>query len=90
MATMNFRVEDDLKVQFEQATTHQDKNCAQVLRQFMRDYVQQARNNREYETWLLKKVRASLAQVAEGKVIPNDEMKARSAARREQLLGRKA
>ena len=43
-ATMTFRVEHDLRDSFNEATERNHIPAAQVLRAFMRDYVQQARN----------------------------------------------
>ena len=43
-ATMTFRVEHDLRDSFNEATERNRIPAAQVLRAFMRDYVQQARN----------------------------------------------
>ena len=43
-ATMTFRVEHDLRDSFKEATERNRIPAAQVLRAFMRDYVQQARN----------------------------------------------
>ena len=43
-ATMSFRVEHDLRDSFNEATERNHIPAAQVLRAFMRDYVQQARN----------------------------------------------
>ena len=42
--TMTFRVEHDLRDSFNEATERNHIPAAQVLRAFMRDYVQQARN----------------------------------------------
>lgn len=43
-ATMTFRVEHDLRDSFNEATERNNIPAAQVLRAFMQDYVQQARN----------------------------------------------
>ena len=43
-ATMTFRVEHDLRDSFNEATERNHIPAAQVLRAFMRDYVQQACN----------------------------------------------
>lgn len=43
-ATITFRVEHDLRDSFNEATERNHIPAAQVLRAFMRDYVQQAQN----------------------------------------------
>ena len=47
-ATFNFRVDPDLKAAFAAATEAEDKPAAQVLRDFMRAYVER-RKRREFE-----------------------------------------
>ncbi len=88
MATINFRVNDELKDQFEKAVEFSDMTGSQVLRDFMRNYVESAREKREYEAWLVANVQRGLEQVAAGRTIPHEEMKARSAARRERMLNK--
>ncbi|MDR1125910.1 MAG: hypothetical protein LBM64_07615 [Deltaproteobacteria bacterium] len=84
---MNFRVQGDLKDQFEKAVELVDLNGSQVLRDFMRNYVESAREKREYEAWLVENVQKGLMQVASGRTIPHEELKAKAAARRERMLG---
>ena len=86
MATINFRVQDELKDQFEKAVELADLNGSQVLRDFMRTYVEAAREKREYEAWLVENVHQGLRQAASGRTIPHEELKAEAAARRERML----
>ena len=88
MAMINFRVQDELKDQFEKAVELADLNGSQVLRDFMRNYVESAREKREYEAWLVENVQKGLAQAASGHTIPHEEVKARAAARRERMLSK--
>ena len=88
MATINFRVNDELKDQFEKAVEVSDMTGSQVLRDFMRNYVESAREKREYEAWLVANVQSGLAQVAAGRTVPHEQVKARAAARRERMLNR--
>ncbi|MBB4000759.1 hypothetical protein [Aureimonas pseudogalii] len=46
--TFNFRVDPALKTAFTQATEAEDRPAAQVLREFMRDYVER-RNRKAFE-----------------------------------------
>lgn len=86
MATMNFRVQDDLKEQFEKAVALADLNGSQVLRDFMRSYIESAREKREYEDWLVANVHKGLLQAASGRTISHEELKAEAAARRQRML----
>lgn len=88
MATINFRVNDELKDQFEKAVEFADMTGSQVLRDFMRNYVESARTKREYEAWLVENVQKGLAQVAAGRTVSHEAVKARAAARRERMLNR--
>ncbi len=88
MATINFRVNDELKDQFEKAVEFSDMTGSQVLRDFMRNYVESSREKREYEAWLVANVQRGLAQVVTGHTIPHEEVKARAAARRERMMNR--
>lgn len=88
MATINFRVNDELKNQFEKAVEFSDMTGSQVLRDFMRNYVESAREKREYEAWLVSNVQRGLAQAAAGRTIPHEEVKAKAAARRERMLNK--
>jgi len=90
-STFTIRVDDDLKDAFSEAAKINDRTGAQLVRDFMRDYVQTAREKGEYEVWFKAKVEAGLRDIEAGRVISHEEVKARSAARRERLLaqGRK-
>lgn len=88
MATINFRVNNELKDQFEKAVEFSDMTGSQVLRDFMRNYVESSREKREYEAWLVANVQRGLAQIAAGCTISHEEVKSRAAARRERMLNR--
>ena len=88
MATINFRVNDELKDQFDKAVEFSDMTGSQVLRDFMRNYVESAREKREFEAWLVANVQSGLEQLAAGRTIPHEEVKAKAAARREGMLSR--
>ena len=85
-STFTIRVDDSLKDAFTEAAKIHDRTGAQIIRDFMREYVQSAREKAEYEEWFTAKVEAGLRDIKEGRVIPHGEVKARSLARRERLL----
>lgn len=50
--TFTFRVDDALKTAFSTAAKAHDRTGAQLLRDFMRDYVKQQREAIKYDAWL--------------------------------------
>jgi predicted transcriptional regulator len=81
-ATFTFRVDEALKNEFSTAAKAHDRTGAQLLRDFMRDYVKQQQEAGEYDAWLRAKVQRSKASADAGNLVPADEVEARFAARR--------
>ena len=50
-AIFTFRVDDALKSQFSQAAKSRDRSGAQLLREFMREFVQQQQEAAEHGAW---------------------------------------
>ena len=86
-STFTVRVSDELKEAFSEAAKVNDRTGAQLIREFMREYVQSAREKNEYEQWFKGRVEAGLQDIREGRVFSQMEVKARAHARRERLLG---
>ena len=64
----NFRVPADLKIAFQQATEKADRPAAQVLRDFMRAYVNEHQQPEAgYDAWLKQQVQAALYDTRAGK-----------------------
>ena len=59
-STFTIRVDDHLKEAFTEAARVSDRTGAQLIRDFMREYVQTAREKAEYEEWFKAKVEAGL------------------------------
>jgi len=55
-ATFTFRVDDALKSEFAQAAKARDRTGAQLLRDFMRDFVRQQQEAAEHDVWLRRQV----------------------------------
>ncbi|MDR2573576.1 MAG: hypothetical protein LBC94_04400 [Desulfovibrio sp.] len=85
-STFTIRVDDHLKEAFTEAARISDRTGAQLVRDFMRDYVQTAREKAEYEIWFKAKVEAGLKAIQEGRILSSDEVRERSRLRRERLL----
>ncbi len=80
-ATFTFRVDEDLKTEFASAAKAHDRTGAQLLRDFMRNYVAQ-QQAQDYDTWLIAKVEQSRTSAEAGNLIPAADVEARFAARR--------
>ncbi|MDL2216773.1 hypothetical protein LJB81_03450 [Desulfovibrio sp. OttesenSCG-928-M14] len=87
-ATYTFRVDENLKATFANIAQANDRSGAQLLRDFMRQYVQEHADAMSYEQWFQAKVAEGMKAVDEGRVISNEEAKLRSAKLREELTAR--
>eukprot|EP00887_Chlorella_sp_A99_P004467 scaffold42.g4467.t1 len=65
-ATFTFRVDESLKNEFSTVAKAHDRTGAQLLRDFMRDYVKQQQAAGEYNAWLHAKVEQSRASANAG------------------------
>ena len=81
-ATFTFRVDEVLKNEFAAVAKTHDRTGAQLLRDFMRSYVQQQQEAVDYDTWLSAKVEQSRASANAGHLIPAADVEAKFAARR--------
>ncbi|RKP51287.1 CopG family ribbon-helix-helix protein [Trinickia fusca] len=81
-ATFTFRVDEALKTDFSAAAKAHDRTGAQLLRDFMRDYVKQQQEAVEYDAWLRAKVQKSQASANAGNLVPAADVEAKFAARR--------
>ena len=81
-ATFTFRVDEALKTEFSSVAKAHDRTGAQLLRDFMRDYVKQQQEAAEYDAWLNAKVKRSRASADTGNLVPASKVEAKFAARR--------
>ena len=89
-ATFTFRVEESLKQDFSSFAKTMDRSGAQLLRDFMRDFVKQQQEAASYDVWFQKQVQIGLDEANAGKLIPHEEVKSRFEAKRESLLAKLA
>ena len=82
-STMTFRVDDDLKDDFSTAAKALDRTGAQLLRDFMRDFVKQQQEAALHDAWFRSQVQAGLDSANAGRLVPAAEVEAEFAARRE-------
>lgn len=81
-ATFIFKVEEELKNAFSNAVRAQDQAEADVLREFMRAYVEQRHDAAGYDAWFRRKVQKAIERADAGDTIPGDEVEAEFAALR--------
>ncbi len=87
-ATFTFRVDQALKDEFATTAKARDRTSAQLLRDFMRDFVRQQHEAAEYEDYLQRKVEAGRKSMHSGRGCLNDEVEADFAARRAKVSRR--
>lgn len=84
-ATFTFRVDEALKNEFATAAKARDRTGAQLLRDFMREFVQKQQEVAEHDAWFRREVQAGLDSANSanaGRLVPASEVEAKFAARR--------
>lgn len=71
-STFTFRVDETLKTEFSTAAKASDRSGAQLLREFMRAYVQRQQETFEHDTWFRAKVREAQADTQQG--VPHQQV----------------
>lgn len=84
-ATFTFRVDEELKAAFATVAEANDRSGAQVLRDFMRRYVQEHADKVAYDQWFRAKVEEGRLAAARGEVYTMAEMEEESALLRQSL-----
>lgn len=79
-ATFTFRVDDVLKAEFSQAAKGKDRTGAQLLRDFMRDFVREQQEAAAHDAWFRREVQSGIDAANAGDVIPADEAEAEATA----------
>ena len=89
-ATFTFRVEESLKQDFSSFAKTIDRSGAQLLRDFMRDFVKQQQEAASYDAWFQKQVQIGLDEANAGQLIPHEEVKSRFEEKRARLVAKLA
>lgn len=79
-ATFTFRVDEHLKDQFTAAAKGRDRTGAQLLRDFMRDFVRQQQEAAAHDQWFQREVQAGIDAANVGDVISAKEVEAEAMA----------
>lgn len=89
-ATFTIRVDNALKSAFADAAKAHDRTGAQLIRDFMRDYVAGQRTVAEHDIWFRSQVQAGLDSANAGHLASDDEVEAEAQAWRDDLRRRMA
>ena len=89
-ATFTFRVEESLKQEFSSFAKNIDRSGAQLLRDFMRDFVKQQQEAASYDAWFQKQVEMGLDEANAGQLVSQEDVKSRFEAKRASLLAKLA
>lgn len=81
-ATFTFRSDEDLKNNFASAAKSSGRTAAQILRDFMRQFVQNQQDAAAHDAWFRKQVQPGLESAQAGRLIPAADVDAHFAARR--------
>jgi len=81
-ATFTFRVDESLKDEFSNAAKARDRTGAQLLRDFMRDFVKQQQETAEHDAWFRRQVQAGLDSANAGRLVAAEDVEAEFATRR--------
>ena len=83
-ATFTFRVDESLKDEFSSAAKARDRTGAQLLRDFMRDFVKQQQEAAEHDAWFRRQVQVGLDSADAGRLVAAEDVEAEFATRRDE------
>ncbi len=83
-ATFTFRVDESLKDEFSRAAKARDRTGAQLLRDFMRDFVKQQQDTAAHDAWFRSQVQVGLDSANASRLVAAEDVEAEFAARRDE------
>jgi predicted transcriptional regulator len=89
-ATFTFRVDEALKDEFSTAAKARDRTGAQLLRDFMREFVQRQRDAAAHDAWFHQQVQVGLDAANAGDLLSSEEVEAEAETWRKQTRRRLA
>lgn len=87
-AVFTMKIESELRDKFMAEAAAAHRPASQIVREFMRDFIQRQTEAREYDAFLLHKVEAARADMQAGSSRSDGEVEAEFARRRAELLGK--
>ena len=82
-AVFTMKLEPALRADFMAAVATEDRPASQVMRELMRNYIEQCRQAREYDDYLRRKVEAGRSSMRAGRGRSNEDVEAAFSARRD-------
>ena len=79
-ATFTFRVDEALKTDFATAAKARDRTAAQLLRNFMRQFVQSQQDAAAHDSWFREQVQIGIDAANAGDVLSTDEVESEAEA----------
>ena len=89
-ATFTFRVDESLKEAFSAIAQAQDRSSAQLLRDFMREYVQRNADKISYDQWFKAKVETGRSSALAGELYSLDSVEAETLSLKQSLRAKEA
>ena len=83
-ATFTFRVDESLKDEFSSAAKARDRTGAQLLRDFMRDFVKQQQEAAEHDAWFRRQIQVGLDSANAARLVSAEDAEAEFATRRDE------
>ncbi|MDC9604505.1 CopG family ribbon-helix-helix protein [Xenorhabdus griffiniae] len=74
--TFTFRVDDTLKSDFSVAAKALDRTGAQILREFMRDFVRKQQEVADYDAWFREQIQIGIEDANVGNLMSAEEVEA--------------
>jgi len=82
-ATFTFQVDESLKDKFTMAAKACDRSDADLLRDFMREFIEQQQSTDDADALFRRQVKAGLESASAGRLVSAEEVEAEFSARRE-------
>lgn len=87
-ATFTFRVDETLKNEFATACRASDRTAAQLLRDYMRDFVRRRHEAAAHDAWFRGEVKRGIEAADAGEVVSAEDVEAEAAAWRADIRRR--
>jgi predicted transcriptional regulator len=85
-AVFTMKLEPELRDSFMAEAAADDRPAAQVVREMMRNYIDERRQAREYDEFVRRKVERARVSMRAGEGIPHEEVEAEAVASEAKLL----
>lgn len=83
LATLNIRIDPELKNAFMEAARSMDRNGSQLIRDFMRQTVERQTAESKYNEWFIGQVQDGIAQADSGDLLSSESVDAAAEAWRQ-------